>query len=245
MNGAILMVMVFFALAAGAQAKNHVYGVEGSSIEGEGYKLFASDKIVDTVDRNAHGNKADAGYCTGVDVNTSKSLGNIAALRADNRLSIGDHRRISYYTACLTFNSLVERLKTADDIRRLWLLFGDSATDDFVVETLKETGFEEERSILIETKRLAMVSKYLEFFTKNKDWKLTEYTFLSQAFKLRKGKTLSPVYRQFIEALLTGDTEKAFRVVTSIDLDNLGGRFSASGTNDGAKAEGRAESNKK
>ena len=71
------------------------------------------------------------------------------------------------------------------------------------------------------------VSKYIEFFTKNKDWKLTEYTFLSQAFKARKDKTLSPVFSRFIAAILTGDTEKTFQVVKSIDIENLGDRFNA------------------
>lgn len=237
MDRVILVVMAFLAMAAGAQAKNHVYGVEGSSLVEEGYKQFVSDKIVDTVDRTIDGNKVDVGQCSGVDENTSRRLGDIASVRSDQRLSIGSKNEISYSAACLTYIAVVDRLKTADDIRRLWLLFGDSATDDFVVETLKDKGFDEERSILIETKRLAIVSKYIELFTKNKGWKLTDYTFLSQAFKARKGKTLSPAYRNFIEALLMGNTEKAFRVVKSIDLDNIGSRFTVPDANDDKKTK--------
>jgi hypothetical protein len=82
---------------------------------------------------------------------------------------------------------------------------------------------------LVESKRLSIVSKYIDFFTKNKEWKLSEYTFLSQAFKSRKDKALSPAFVQFIEALLTGDKEKAFQVVKSVDLENLGARFVPSG----------------
>jgi hypothetical protein len=85
---------------------------------------------------------------------------------------------------------------------------------------------------------LEAVSKYIEFFTNNKEWKLTEYTFLSQAFKARKDKTLSPAYVQFISALLTGDAEKAFQVVRSIDLDDLGGRFIPPVTGDDSKSKG-------
>lgn len=237
MNRVILAVVAFLAMATCVQAKNHVYGVGRGGIEGEGYKQFASDKIVDTVARIAPGDKVEA-YCTTAEANTAKSLGDVATLRSDNRLSIGGQTKISYYTACVTYNAVVEGLHAADDIRRLWLLFGDSATDDYAAETLKDTGFEDERSILVETKRLATVSKYIEFFTKNNEWRLTDYTFLSQAFKARKGKTLSPLFRQFIEALLTGDTEKARRAVTSIDLDNLGSRFSAAGANTDMKTPG-------
>jgi hypothetical protein len=230
MNRVILMVMAMLAMATGAQAKNQIYGVDRSGIETEGYKIFVSDKIVNTVEiiDNAAGN--GVGYCDSVDKNTSMNLGDINTIRSDNRLSIGADAKISYSAACLTYNTVVERLKTTDDIRRLWLLFADSATDDFVVETLKDKEMKEEGILLIEIKRLAIVSKYVEFFTKNKEWKLTEYTFLSQAFKSRKGMTLSPAFSQFIKALLTGDTEKAFKDVKSVDLDNLGNRFVAPGT---------------
>lgn len=232
MNRVILMVMTILAMAAGAHAKNFVYGVDRNSLESEGYKVFVSNKILDTVDRIAPAARIGADYCNGVDKSTTNNLGDLNSLRSDNRLSLGADTKISYSAACSTYYSVVDRLKTADDIRRLWLLFGDSATDDFAVETLKNTGFDDERRILIETKRLAIVSKYIEFFTKNKEWRLTDYTFLSQAFKSRKGKPLSPAYSQFIAALLTGDTEKAFQVVKSIDLDNLGNRFIAPGTRD-------------
>jgi hypothetical protein len=236
------MVMAILAMATVAQAKNQVYGGNKSSIEDEGYKLFVSDKVLDTVAGIDNGNSVGAGYCNSVDENTSKSLGDISTIRSDNRFSIAVDAKISYAASCLTYNSVVERLKTADDIRRLWLLFGDSATDDFVVETLKNRGtneeINEEASLLIELKRLAIVSKYIDFFTKNKEWKLTDYTFLSQAFKSRKGKTLSPAFSRFIEALLTGDTEMAFRVVKSIDLDNLGDRFVAPGASERVKIKG-------
>ena len=242
MNRVILLVMAILAMATGAQAKNQVYGGDRSSIEGEGYKIFISDKILDTIDRKDSGKGVDAGYCKTVDENTTNSLGDIKTIRSDNRLSIAVDTNISYSAACMTYNSVVERLKTADDVRKLWLLFGDSATDDFVVETLKNRGINEEIngevSLLIEMKRLAIVSKYIEFFTKNKEWKLTEYTFLSQAFKSRKGKTLSPAYSQFIAALLTGDADKAFQVVKSIDIENIGERFIAPGTSDRMKVKG-------
>lgn len=242
MNWVILMVMAMLATATGAQAKNFVYGSADRSIESEGYKLFVSDKILTTVNRVYNDNSTGAGYCNTEAENTSKNLGEISTIRSDNRLAIAADTKISYTAACSTYNSVVERLKTADDIRKLWLLFGDSATDDFVVETLKNRGLDEEinkeTSILIESKRLAIVSKYIEFFTKNKEWKLTDYTFLSQAFKSRKSKTLSPAYSQFVEALLTGDTEKAFQVVKSIDIENLGDRFIAPGTSDRLKTKG-------
>ena len=238
MKWVILMVTAILATASGAQAKNQVYGVVGSSIEGEGYKLFVSDKILDTVERIDNA-RTGTDYCSGVDENTSKNLGDINTIRSDNRLPLGADERISYSAACLAYHSVLERLKTADDVRRLWLLFGDAATDDFAVETLRGGDYPDERSLLIETKRLAIVSKYIEFFfTKNKDWKLTDYTFLSQAFKSRKGKTLSPAYTQFVTALLTGDAAKAFRVVESIDLDNLGNRFVAPEKSDGMKIQG-------
>ncbi len=238
MNRAILMVMVVLTIATGAQAKNQIYGVNKGSIviEGEGYKLFVSDKILDTVERIA--NSKD--ICIKEDENTSKNLGDINAIRSDNRLSLAAHVKISFSAACFTYHSVIARLKTADDIRKLWLLFGDSVTDDFVVETLKKGGADEamneEARLLIESKRLAVVSKYIEYFySKNKQWKLTDYTFLSQAFKSRKGNTLSLSYIQFIEALLTGDTEKAFQVVRSIDIENLGTRFITPGTRDRLK----------
>jgi hypothetical protein len=233
MNRVILMVMAMLAMATGAQAANQVYGVGKGGVEGEGHKLFVSDKILDTVNRIDNGKGTVADYCKTVAENTSNNLGDISTIRSDKRLSIAADTKISYSDACITYNSVVERLKSADDIRKLWLLFGDSATNDFVVETLKNKGTNEEinkeASLLIELKRLAVVSKYIEFFTKNKEWKLTDYTFLSQAFKARKGKTLSPAYRLFLEALLTGDSEKAFKVVMSIDIKNLGDRFTGPG----------------
>jgi hypothetical protein len=229
MNLVILIVMAVLTMTSGAQAKNNVYGVNRSSLESEGYKLFVSDKILDTVARIANDSGSSVGYCNTVDKNTAESLGDISTLRSDTRVSIPVTAKPSYFAACTTYNSVVERLKSADDIRKLWLLFGDSATDDYVVETLKNWGKSEEINgeirLLIEMKRLAIVSKYIEFFTKNKEWKITDYTFLSQAYKSRKGKTLSPAYSQFIEALLTGDREKALQVLNSIDLENLGIRF--------------------
>jgi hypothetical protein len=241
MNWVIFMVMAILATATGAQAKNFIYGSTGRSIESDGYKLFVSDKILSTVNR-VDDTGTGAGYCNTETENTAKNLGDISTIHSDNRLSIASDTKISYTAACSTYNSVVARLKTADDIRKLWLLFGDSATDDFVLETLKNKGtneeINEEASILIESKRLTVVSKYIEFFTKNKEWKLTDYTFLSQAFKSRKGKTLSPAYSQFVEALLTGDTEKAFQVIKLIDMENLGDRFIAPGTSDRLKTKG-------
>jgi hypothetical protein len=243
MNRMILVVMVIFALATGAQAKNQIYGVPGGSIAiaGEGYKLFVSDKILDTVERIDAGKSKDiAGYCKSADENTSKSLGEAGTLRSDDRLSIPAGKKISYSAACLTYSSMVKQLKTADDVRKLWLLFGDSATDDFAVETLKKGGgteeLDKEAALLIESKRLTVVSKYIEFFyTRNKEWKLTDYTFLSQTFKSRKDKALSPAFGQFIEALLTGDKKKASQIVKSIDLENLGVRFIPSDPRDRMK----------
>lgn len=229
MKWVIPAVMVILAISTGAEAKNQVYGVEGRGVEGEGYKLFVNDKIVDTVYRTGSGTGSDAGYCSSAAENTAHNLGGIDTIRSDNRLSIPATTNVSYSAACSTYNAVVDRLRTANDIRKLWLLFGNSATDDFAVETLLKAGTDEkireEAHLLIELKRLAIVSKYIEFFTKNNEWKLTEYTFLSQAFKVRKGKELSPAYIQFIQALVTGDTETAFHVVTSIDIENLGNQF--------------------
>jgi hypothetical protein len=222
MKSVILLIVAFFTMAMGAQAKNYIYHDVGSSLESEGYKLFAGDNIVNTVNK---GNDNSAGYCNSVDENTSNKLGDISTIRSDNRLTIGIDTKISYSAACFTYNTVLERLKSADDIRRLWLLFADSVTDDYAAETLKARGVTEDSSVLIEMRRLAIVSKYIEIFTKNKDWKLSEYTFLSQAFKARKDKPLSPAFCQFITALLTGDTEKAFLVVKSIDIDSIGSRF--------------------
>ena len=235
MNRVIVIVMAILAIATGAQAANHIYGDVGSSLENAGYKLFVSDKILDTVDKLDGSNGTDANYCAGANENTSKLIGDISTVRSDNRLSIDEKTKTSYAVACSTYYSVVKRLKTADDIRRLWLLFADSATDDYAVETTTDKGETEDASVLIEIKRLGIVSKYIEFFTKNKDWRLTDYTFLSQAFKLRKGKTLSPAFSQFVASLLTGNEENAFQVVKSIDLDNLGNRFVAPCTNDGMK----------
>jgi hypothetical protein len=46
-----------------------------------------------------------------------------------------------------------------------------------------------------------------------------------------------PAYSQFIEALLAGDKEKAFQVVKSIDIDNLGTRFITPATRDRMKED--------
>ena len=229
MKRVILLVAAVMAFASGAEAKNHFYGVAGRSMEEKGYKLFVSDKIGNTVARTVDGKPFGDDYCINADKETTKSLGDAAEHRSDKRLSIPADAKVSYLTACATYNALVDRLKTADDIRKLWLVFGDSATDGYVQETLKKKGADaeinDEVSLLIEEKRLAVVAKYIEFFTKNPDWKLTEYSFLSQAFKARKDKTLSPDFARFVESLLTGDTEKAVRIVQSVDLDNLGERF--------------------
>jgi hypothetical protein len=230
MKWVIPAVMVILVISTGAEAKNQVYGIEGRGVEGEGYKLFISDRIVDTVYRADSGTGSDAPeYCSSAAENTTHNLGGIDTIRSDSRLAIPATTKVSYSAACSSYNAVVDRLRTANGIRKLWLLFGDSATDDFAVETLKSAGTDEkiseEAHLLIELKRLAIVSKYIEFFTKNKEWKLTEYTFLSQAFKARKGTGLSPAYIRFIQALLTGDTETAFHVVTSIDMENLGERF--------------------
>jgi hypothetical protein len=235
MKRTILMVIAFLTIVSGAQAKNYFYGDQVLSMESDGYKLFASDKILNTVDKAACGADGVAAYCARESENTAKHIGDMSVVRSDNRLSIDGNAKISYSAACKTYYAVVERLKTADDIRRLWLLFADSATDDYAVDTIKKSAGNEDVSTLIEMRRLSDVSKYIEFFyTKNKDWKLTDYTFLSQAFKSRKDKALSPVYIQFITALLTGDTETAFSVVKSIDLDDLGSRFSE-GSNDRMK----------
>jgi hypothetical protein len=223
----ILMVIAVLTIASGVQAKNYFYGDQALSMEREGYKLFDSDKILNTVDKAARGTDTVAAYCARESENTAKQIGDISVVRSDHRFSIDGNATISYAAACNAYYSVVERLKTADDIRRLWLLFADSATDDYAVETIKKSGRNEDVSSLIEMRRLNDVSKYIEFFyTKNKDWKMTDYTFLSQAFKSRKDKPLSPASIQFIAALLTGDAEKAFQAVKSIDLDNLGFRFS-------------------
>jgi predicted small secreted protein len=230
MKRTILMAVAILAMASGVQAKNSVYGVGSGGIVNDGYKLFVSDKILDTISRAGYGDDHDAGYCNAEERNTTKNLGDISTIRSDNRFSIPAAAKISYPAACLTFGSVIKRLKTADDVRKLWLLFADSATDEFAAETLKKDASDEELRLYIELKRLDIVSKYIEFFTKNKDWKLTDYTFLAQALKSRKGKVLSPAFCRFIEALVTGDDEKAFQVVKSIDMENLGSRFIVPGT---------------
>ena len=133
MKRVILMAMAVLAITAGAQAGNYFYGAEGNSLESEGFKLFASDKILDTVDKPTGRTGSDAGYCTDADENATKLIGDISTVRADNRLPIDANKKTSYAVACVTYYSVIERLKSADDIRRLWLLFGDSATDDYVV----------------------------------------------------------------------------------------------------------------
>ncbi|MGC1456382.1 MAG: hypothetical protein WA946_14445 [Nitrospirota bacterium] len=238
MNRVILMAMVFLAIAATAQAKNYFYGDQELSMVSDGYKLFVSDNIMNTVDKMERGADERTAYCAGADENTVKHIGDISVVRSDNRLRINGNAKISYFAACNTYYSVVDRLKTADDIRRLWLLFADSATDDYTAETINKHSANDDPGALIEMRRLEAVSKYIEFFTKNKEWKLTDYTFLSQAFKARKDKTLSPVFAQFISALLTGDAENAFQVVRSIDLDDLGSRFIPPVTGDDRKLKG-------
>jgi len=231
MNWIILAISLVLTVTTGAQAKNQIYGSSerGIKIEGDGYNLFVSDAILDTVDRKRDSNDNVAGFCKKESENTSDHLGEVNAIRRDNRLSIAANAKISYFNSCKTYSAVVDRLTTADDVRKLWLLFGDSTTDGFAIEALqkKETNQEinAEIDLMIESKRLAIISKYIEFFLKNKEWKLSDYTFLSQAFKARKNQPLSPAYVQFIEALLTGNTETAFKVVTTIDIDNFGARL--------------------
>ena len=162
----LLAVTVIFAMAGGAQAKNQIYGVGKAGMQSEGYKLFTSDKILDTVGRTDKISAAT--FCNDADEFTQKNLGNISSIRSDNRFSIAANANITYSGACLTYNAVVARLQSSDDIRKLWLLFGDSATDEYAVETLKKKSADEEInnevSLLIEMKRLAIVSKYIEFF---------------------------------------------------------------------------------
>lgn len=238
MNRIIFTVLAVVALATGAQANNFFYGEQGLSMENEGYRLFVSDNILNTVDKADRGADGLAAYCAGEGDNTAKRIGDIGVIRSDDRLPLNGKAKISYAAACNTYYSVVARLRTADEIRRLWLLFADSATDDYAVETIKKAAINEDVSALIEMRRLNDVSKYIEFFTRNKEWKLTDYTFLSQAFKSRKGKTLSPAYIQFITSLLTGDAEKAIQDINYVDLDNLGSRFIAPGTGDRMRTEG-------
>ena len=227
MKQTILMAVTILAMATGAQAKNSVYGTDKGSIVSDGYKLFVSDKILDTITRAGIGDDLDAGYCNAEEKNTTFNLGDISKIRSDKRFSIPATAKISYPTACITYNSVIKRLKTADDARKLWLLFADSATDDFAAETFKKDAGDEEKNLLVELKRLDIVSKYIQYFTRSEGWKLTDYTFLAMAIKTRKGKALSPAFSRFIEALVTGDTEEAFQVVKSIDIENLGSRFMA------------------
>ncbi len=236
MNNAIITVMLILAIAAGAQASGNVYESDDSGLENAGYRLFVSDNILNTVAKPDPG-MGSAPYCAGNEEDTAKHIGDISTVRADRRVPIAADAKISYSSACNTYYSVVERLKTADDIRRLWLLFADSATDNFAAETLKKSKENEDPSLLIEMKRLAIVSEYIEFFTRNKDWKLTDYTFLSQAFKARKEKPLSPAFSQFIAGLLTGDADKAFQIVKSIDLNNLGSRFTIPAVKDNSKTK--------
>jgi hypothetical protein len=219
----LIVVMGLVAMAAVAQAKNKIYGVAGSRLESEGYRIFAGDGILGTVEKG--GTAASADSCSSADEATAKLLGDASATRSDNRLPLGADAKPSYSVACLTFRSVVERLKSAEDFRRLWLLFGDSVTDDYAVDILNKGGMNDETATVIEAQRLNTVAKYLEFFTKNKEWRLTEYTFLSQALKARKDKPLSPLFSHFIAGLLTGDAQKAYYAVMFIDLDNLGDRF--------------------
>jgi hypothetical protein len=242
MKRTILMAVTILAMATGAQAKNSVYGTNKGSIVNDGYKLFVSDKILDTISRTGIGDDLDAGYCNAEEKNTTYNLGDISTIRSDKRFSIPATAKTSYPAACLTYNSVIKRLKTADDARKLWLLFADSATDDFAVETLKKDASDEEKSLFIELKRLDIVSKYIQYFTRREGWKLTDYTFLAQALKTRKGKALSPAYCRFIEALVTGDAEKAFQVVKSIDIENLGSRFISPVTHDTMKPKEAAPS---
>ncbi len=222
MKKSIMIIMAILAVASVAGAKDYVYRDPGSSLESEGYKLFVSDKIIDTIDRSADSAK----FCSAADENTAKHLGEIISVQTDTRLGIDSRTKVSYTAACRAYYAVVDKLKSADDSRRMWLLFGDSVTDDYAAETMAKYRNTEDASMLIEMKRLDTVSKYLEFFyTKNTGWRLTDYTFLSQAFKARKGKTLSPLFGRFVAALLTGNVDQALKTVQSIDLDNLGSRL--------------------
>ena len=234
----ILVMIAALTITTAAQAKNYVYRNETSSLESEGYKLFIGDGIINTVEKMDP--SADSStFCAGADENTASHIGDVNAVRRDDRLMIDAKAKISYSAACRTYYSVLAHLKTADDVRKLWLLFGDSVTDEYAVKTIKEHGAGEDAGVLIEMKRLSTVSKYLEFFyTKNKEWKLTDYAFLSQAFKARKGKPLSPTFSAFITALLTGDNEGALRIVRSVDLDNLGNRFMTQEPTMSVKARG-------
>ncbi len=242
MKRVALVTIIVLAITQAAHAKNYVYQDESSSLESEGYKLFASDGIINTIEK-IDAKMDSKAYCKDADKNTASHVGDIDSVRADDRLSIEANAKISYSSSCSAYYSVLEHLNTADDVRKLWLLFGDSVTDEYAVETIKSHGAGEDASVLIEMRRLSTVSKYLEFFfTKNKEWRLTEYTFLSQAFKARKGKTLSPAFSQFITALLTGDSEKALRIVRAIDLDNLGNRFMTAQPTVSVKAKGSDKS---
>jgi hypothetical protein len=236
MKKTILLAVAVLTIAATAQAKNVVYRDKGSTMESEGYKLFVSDTILNTVEKVDP--PAVKAYCADAEENTAKHIGAISAVRTDDRLPLDANAKISYSAACRTYYTVLDRFKTADDMRRLWLLFADAAVDEYALEALKNHSTAEDAAVLIEMKRLNAVAKYIEFFyAKNKEWKLTDYTFLSQAFKSRKEKPLSPAFSQFIGALLTSDTEKAFQAVTSVDLDNLGARFIPTGYIESVKSK--------
>ena len=94
MNRVILVAMAVLAVASVAQAKNYVYGDNRSTLESAGYQLFVSDKIVDTVDRIDKTSDKGAGYCSSVDENTSKSLGDISTIRTDKRFQFADNTKL-------------------------------------------------------------------------------------------------------------------------------------------------------
>jgi hypothetical protein len=223
----LLAILALSLLAGKAQARDYFYRSDGSSLESEGYRLFASDDIIKTVDKAAGATDRLSRYCANVDETTSRLLGDIRSLHADSRLAIPASSATSYGEACLTYYSVLDRLTSADDIRRLWLVFADAATDDYAQSLVNRKGISEETRILVELRRLADVSKYIEYFSRNSGWRLSDYTFLSQAFRSRKGKSLSPAFSRFVAALLTGQTDNGLQVVKSVDLDDLGRRLAA------------------
>ncbi len=90
MRRVLLMATAVLAiLTSGAQAKNQIYGGHEIAIESNGYKLFVSEKILDTVERIDKDKSKDliAGNCVAGDENASKNLGDINTIRSDNRLS--------------------------------------------------------------------------------------------------------------------------------------------------------------
>ncbi|HEX9078931.1 MAG TPA: hypothetical protein VF795_05045 [Desulfuromonadaceae bacterium] len=224
MNRMVFALIAMLAMSTGARAENYLYGIPGLEMQNPGYTVFDSESIVNTVERSDTGAVPNDAFCSKADEEYAKHIGEINAIRFDKRLSIVSGRNASYSLSCKTYRSVIDKLKSADDIRRLWLLFADPV----VIEKVgKDDGKNQDQRKKgeVELRRLEAVSKYIEFFTKNKGWKLTDYTFLSQAFKARKDKPLSPAYAGFLSSLLTGDTEMALRIVKSIDMDNIGNTF--------------------